>query len=44
MTIAAWVILSAIIGGVSGACVVVLYDMSERKRTLEEFKHKHDLN
>ena len=35
MTIAAVVIISALIGGLSGATIVVIYDQSARKRVLE---------
>ena len=35
MTVAAIVILSAMIGGITGAAVVVAYDHSARKRIIE---------
>ena len=47
MTTAAIVILSALVGGLSGAIVVVVYDYSARKRVLEILrsiaeKHKNN--
>lgn len=38
MTIAAVVIISALIGGLSGATIVVIYDQSARKRVLEKLR------
>ena len=44
MTLAAVVIIAAMVGGLSGAFMMVVYDRSYRKRTIEEFRHKHNLN
>ena len=38
MTIAAIVILSALIGGMSGACVVIMYDQHREKILKENYE------
>ena len=44
VSLACLVIIAAMIGGLAGSFMMVAYDKSARKRTLEEFKHKHNLN
>jgi hypothetical protein len=44
VSLASVVITAAMVGGLSGAFMMVVYDRSARKRALEEFKHKHKLN
>lgn len=44
VSLASLVITAAMVGGLAGAFMMVVYDRSYRKRTLEEFRHKHNLN
>ena len=44
VSLASLVIIAAMVGGLAGSFMMVVYDKSGRKRALEEFRHKHNLN